>query len=154
MDPPRDQVAAAVLPLASLRGGPDEVFMVEAEGTARRVRRLRSVAEKRKIANLTLEPGVSVALVARAHGLNANQVFKWRRAFERGELMDSAAARTALLPVTVAASSEAETQWAAQQQQPAATGSMHIEFAGRATISVQSGTDVTLSRAILESLRR
>ena len=30
-----------------------------------------------------------MALVARAHGLNANQVFKWRRAFERGELVAS-----------------------------------------------------------------
>jgi transposase len=28
---------------------------------------------------LTFEPGASVALVARAHGVNANQVFKWRR---------------------------------------------------------------------------
>lgn len=52
--------------------------------TERRVRRWRSVAEKRQIVELSLEPGASVALVARAHGVNANQVFKWRRAFERG----------------------------------------------------------------------
>ena len=32
--------------------------------------------------------GASVALVARAHGVNANQVFKWRREFERGELSE------------------------------------------------------------------
>jgi len=74
--------------------------MVEAEGTVRKVRRFRSVSEKREI----------VDLVARAHGLNANQVFKWRRAFERDELVDSTAACTALLPVTLAASSEAETR--------------------------------------------
>jgi transposase len=84
--------------------------MVEAEGTVRKVRRFRSVSEKREIVDLTLEPGASVALVARAHGLNANQVFKWRRAFERDELVDSTAACTALLPVTLAASSEAETR--------------------------------------------
>jgi hypothetical protein len=35
---------------------------------------------------LILEPGASVAEVARAHGVNANQMFEWRRAFERGEL--------------------------------------------------------------------
>jgi transposase len=52
---------------------------------------------------LTMEPGASVADVARAHGLNANQVFKWRRAFERGELTESYAA---LLPVTVSSLSE------------------------------------------------
>ena len=128
--------------------------MVEAEGTVRKVRRFRSVSEKRQIVDLTLEPGASVALVARAHGLNANQVFKWRRAFERGELVDSTAACTALLPVTLAASSEAETRELAVQQQPAATGSIHIEFPGRATISVESGADPVLLRSILESLRK
>jgi transposase len=130
------------------------VFMVDAEGTGRRARRFRSVAEKRQIVNLTLEQGASVALVARAHGLNANQVFKWRRAFERGELVDPTSARTALLPVTVTASSKAETREPPGQQQPAATRSIHIEFLGRATISVESGADPVLLRSILESLRK
>ena len=128
--------------------------MEQAAGTGRRVRRFRSVAEKQQIVNLTLEPGASVALVARAHGLNANQVFKWRRAFERGELVDSTAACTALLPVTVVALSEAETQEPAGQQQPTPTGSIHIEFPGRAMISVECGADSALLRAILESLRK
>ena len=66
--------------------------MVDAAGVVseRRVRRWRSVSEKRRIVELTLEPGASVALVARANGVNANQVFKWRRALERGELVDPA----------------------------------------------------------------
>ena len=128
--------------------------MVDAEGTARRVRIFRSVAEKQQIVNLTLEPDASVALVARAHGLNANQVFKWRRAFERGELVDSTAACTALLPVTVAASSEAETREPAGQQQLPTSGSIHIEFPGRAMIRVESGADPALLRSILESLRK
>jgi transposase len=101
-----------------------------------------------------LEPGASVALVARAHGLNANQVFKWRRAFERGELADSTSACTSLLLVTVAAWSEAETREAAEQQQTAACGSIHIEFPGRAKITVESGADPALLRSILESLRK
>jgi transposase-like protein len=64
--------------------------MDQAEGLVpeRRVRRWRSVAEKRRIVELTLVPGASVALVARAHGVNANQVFKWRGEFERGELSE------------------------------------------------------------------
>ena len=128
--------------------------MEQAAGRERRVRRFRSVAEKRQIVNLTLEPGASVALVARAHGLNANQVFKWRRAFECGELVDSTAACTALLPVTVAASSEAATREPAEPQQPPSTGCIHIEFPGRATISVESGADPVLLRSILESLRK
>ena len=50
--------------------------MVQAEGTGaeRQTRRWRSVGEKRLIVELTLVAGASVALVARAHGVNANQV--------------------------------------------------------------------------------
>jgi len=128
--------------------------MEQVSGSGRRIRRFRSVAEKRQIVNLTLEPGASVALVARAHGLNANQVFKWRRAFERGELVDSTAACTALLPVTVAASSEAETVEPTIKVGSATSGSIHIEFPGRAMISVENGADAALLRSILESLRK
>jgi transposase-like protein len=47
----------------------------EEAGSQRPGRRWRTVLEKRRIAELTYEPGASVALVARAHGVNANQVF-------------------------------------------------------------------------------
>jgi hypothetical protein len=40
------------------------------------------------------------------------------------------------------------------KQLPAPGGSIHIEFPGRATISVESGADATLLRTILESLRK
>ena len=104
---------------------------------------------------LTMESGASVALVARAHGLNANQVFKWRRAFERGELEDSALPAQALLPVTLALPSAAEIQEeAVSEQQSARHGSIHIEFPGRAVISVESGADPGLLRSVLESLRK
>ena len=75
--------------------------MDQAEGlvSERRVRRWRSVAEKRRIVELTFVPGASVALVARAHGVNANQVFKWRGEFERGELSEPVLASASLLPV-------------------------------------------------------
>ena len=126
--------------------------MVQAEGSGRRVRRWRSVSEKRQIVQLTMEPGASVALVARAHGLNANQLFKWRRAFERGELADSTVSSQALLPVTIAAPRTAEMH--AYGQQSARSGSIHIEFPGRAVISVESGADPGLLRSILESLRK
>jgi transposase len=130
--------------------------MVDAEsaGAIRRVRRWRSVAEKRRIVELTLEPGASVAVVARAHGVNANQVFKWRRAFERGELAEYATGSTALLPVMVSAPSEGAMEEPAEGRQPATAGSIHIEFPGRATISVECGADPVLLRSILESLRK
>jgi len=127
--------------------------MVQSEiGVAeRRIRRWRSVAEKRRIVALTLEPGASVALVARANGVNANQVFKWRRALERGELVDPSQASTALLPVTLSASSETAID-AGGKEQPTAGGAIHIEFPGVAMISVESGADPALLRSVLESL--
>jgi hypothetical protein len=53
---------------------------MEAPGVlVRQVRKRRSAAEKRLIVEQALEPGASVARAARAHGLNANVVFNWRR---------------------------------------------------------------------------
>jgi transposase len=125
-------------------------------GRTRPGRRWRTLSEKRRIAELTLEPGASVALVARAHGVNANQVFKWRRALKRGELKEPAAASTALLPVSVSGPCEAvnATGEAGAKQQLAPSGLIHIEFPGKAMISVESGADPMLLRSILESLRK
>ena len=121
--------------------------VVEAE---RHVRRFRSVSEKRQIVELTFEPGASVALVARAHGVNANQVFKWRRAFERGELVEpGAAASTALLPVTLSAPCEP-----AVRESAVSTGAIHIELPGRALISVEGRADAIVLRTVLKSLRK
>jgi transposase len=127
--------------------------MVQAEivSTRRRVRRWRSVSEKRQIVQLTLEPGASVAEVARAHGVNANQVFKWRRAFERGELIEPC---SALLPVSVSSATERENEPAAEAPQTASSGTIHIELPGRAMISIESGADPMLVRSILESFAR
>ncbi len=122
-------------------------------GSGRRVRRWRSVAEKRQIVQLTMEPGASVAEVARAYGLNANQVFKWRRALERGELIES---YSALLPVTVSTPSEraSEVVEPLRETSGSSAGAIHIELPGRALISVESGADDCLVRAVLESLRK
>ena len=47
-----------------------------------------------------------MAKVALTDGVNANQLFAWRRAFKRGELVESAGDSTALLPVVMVASPE------------------------------------------------
>lgn len=62
-------------------------------GQVRRVRIRRSDAEKRQIVEQTLEPGTSVA---RAHGVNANVVFHWRREYRERKL-----AETGLIPVVM-----------------------------------------------------
>jgi transposase len=95
-----------------------------------------------------------VAQVAQAHGVNANQVFTWRRAFERGELAEPSSASAALIPVVMSGPCEGaeETCQPAAESKP--SGAIHIEFPGRAIISVESGADPVVLRAILESLRK
>ena len=66
------------------------MVVAEEAGTVRRTRRLRSVAEKRRIVDRTMEPGASVAQVAQAHSVNANQEFKWRREFATGDWVELA----------------------------------------------------------------
>ena len=125
-------------------------------GTKRAGRRWRTLSEKRRIAELTFDPGASVAVVARAHGVNANQVFKWRRALKRGELNEPAVASTSLLPVTVSTPRESDnaTGEVEAKQQRASGGAIYIEFPGSATIRVESGADPILLRSVLESLRK
>jgi transposase len=115
----------------------------------RRVRRWRTASEKLAIVQLTFKPGASVAGVARAQGMNANQLFKWRRAFERGELNEPCAA---LIPVAV--SNRDEESRESQAVATSAGGAIHIELPGRGLISVESGADPVLLRSILESLRQ
>jgi transposase len=137
----------------------DDGVMVDSEavGRVRRERKWRSVAEKRRIAELTLEPGASVALVARAHGVNANQVFKWRQDYRSGLLLEAGETATSLIPVVVApASSEGDVEMGLPTSPVPATpaGAIHIDLPGRASISVEHGADAALLRMILESLRR
>jgi transposase len=128
----------------------------EEAGAERPIRRWRTLSEKRRIAELTFEPGASVAVVARANGVNANQVFKWRRALKRGELNEPTTAPTSLLPVMLTASSEKSDvgDHIDLKEQPAQGGSIHIEIPGKAMISVENGADPALLRSILESLRK
>ena len=46
-------------------------------------RRRRSPQEKIAIVQETLQPGMTVSHVARLHGVNANQIFAWRRCCSR-----------------------------------------------------------------------
>src|SRR6266404_8243634 len=62
----------------------------------------RSPELKVKIVQETLVPGASVARVARAHGVNANQVFAWRRQYRQGLLEAGHRVTAGLLAVRVA----------------------------------------------------
>lgn len=65
--------------------------------------RRHSIAFKLALVEQTLQPGASVARIAREHGVNANQVFAWRKLYREGLLDSSADASAAMLPVTIMA---------------------------------------------------
>ena len=101
----------------------------------------------------TLDAGSSVARVAMKHGVNANQVFKWRRLYESGRLGPRASRDIQLLPVRVA-----EEQEASRREEPGGTPvarstSMHIELPGSARIRLEGNVDAAMVRAVLKSLR-
>ena len=54
-------------------------------GPERRCR--RSSEEKVALVRETYEPGKSVSLVARQYGINANQLFRWRKLYQEGSLI-------------------------------------------------------------------
>jgi transposase len=113
-------------------------------------RRWRTVEEKRRIVEEAMAPGASVAQVARLHGVNANQVFAWRRQYQAGELVAAGTGGPKLLPVIVADSAEQE----ANEDADVRGGSIHIEFPGRALVSIEAGVDPALAAAVIERLAR
>ena len=100
---------------------------------------------KRAIVEETLRPGTSVALVAREHGINANQVFCWRKLYREGQLGNTS---SAMLPVTI------EPEVAADQTNSAqASGSLLIE-SGRLRVRIEGRPDAETLRVVLAELRR
>jgi transposase len=108
-------------------------------------RRHRSKEERRRIVEESLEPGASVAVIARTHGVNANQVFHWRKLYREGRLD---AGPSSFLPVRV--SEVFETTPAST---PPQAGTIHIEL-GRARVHIEGAADPETVRAILEQLGR
>ena len=100
---------------------------------------------KRAVVEETLRPGASVALVARKHGINANQVFCWRKLYREGELGD---ASSAMLPVTIEPETVADRVDAAQS-----SGSLLIE-SGRLRLRIEGRPDAETLRVVLAELRR
>jgi len=115
-------------------------------------RRRRSVEERRLIVEETLEAGSSVARVAMKHGVNANQVFKWRRLYEAGRLGTRAAREVRLLPVRVAEEQEASRAEDPDTALASSAGSIHIELPGSVRISLEGNVDPAMVHAVLKSL--
>ena len=80
----------------------EEIVTTDTLGRRTGPRTRHTIEEKLRIVEEARAKGASVAMVARRHNLNANQVFAWRRQHRRGLLNPQAAKEDAkLLPVTV-----------------------------------------------------
>jgi transposase len=123
----------------------------ESLGTPERQR--RSIAEKRRIVEETLVDGASVARVARAHGINANQVFGWRRLYLAGRLGERKPAMK-LLPVRVSESlpRPLPVEGSSVDLSKAQPATIHIELR-QAQVHIEGSADPGLVRVLLECLR-
>lgn len=116
-------------------------------------RRFWTTEEKLRIVEQTLSSTKSVAMVARQHGVNANQVFYWRKLYRAGQLRNEGGEpQVRLLPVSVSDEPPAETG-PGEAVSPAPGVTLNIEFPGRTLVSVEGGVDADIIRAVIESLR-
>jgi transposase len=116
-------------------------------------RRRRSAAERRLIVEETLEAGTSVARVAQKYGVNANQVFQWRRLYRDGHLgAPPPQSGMKLLPVSVLAEAEAVRPTLAIDG-ATSSGAVHVELPGEVRIRFEGKVDPLTVRAVLEGLR-
>jgi transposase len=140
----------------SLIFGVEDEWMVEAElgvGLADVPRRRRRSAEERRlIVEETLEIGTSVARVAQKYGINANQVFQWRRLYRDGHLGAPSQAGMKLLPVSVTDEPGGLQSERTEGVAPS-SGAIHIELPGEVRISFEGSVDPATVRAVLQSLR-
>ncbi|WP_228894277.1 IS66-like element accessory protein TnpA [Pseudoduganella aquatica] len=81
----------------------DTIFQPITSKNARGHYRQHPLEFKHALVALSLEPAASAARIARNHGVNASQVFSWRRLYEQGRLGVSALMLDdGLLPVVLA----------------------------------------------------
>lgn len=111
----------------------------------RRPRTYRSAELRRQIVEETLAPGASVSLVARAHNVNANLVFTWRRRY-RQELLQNSDSST-LLPVRIVSPKPTPPV----SPIPTAAGVLHLELP-HAHLRIEGTPDPATLRTLLAHL--
>ena len=143
------------------------------DGVGKR-RRTRSLDERKRIVEEALARGVSVAAVARRHGLNANLVFKWIRRSREGWL-DRRRQLAKDKPVVVAPPekggpafvpvklieldavsalppSDVAAKPARQTRRGARRGAMEISLLNGAKVSLDADVDAEALRRVLSAL--
>jgi transposase len=121
-----------------------------------RTRKRRSIQEKLQIVRETLQSEASVAVIARRHGVNANQVFTWRRQHQRGQLKGRSGARAkeaVVLPVQLAELPRAPTSTAEADRLPLGAPRIEIELANGPRVKIWDLDTEALQALIRELVR-
>lgn len=141
-------------PMSSL---PSLTTSTETKPAVHPPRRLHSVEKKRRIVEETFRPHASVARIAQAHGVNANQVFYWRQQYQQG-LLGPAQPKVALPPLQITdlvLPEPAEKNEALISVSPRAktqpAGIIHLELA-KAKLHIEGVADPVTLRTILDCL--
>src|ERR1043165_7948494 len=112
-------------------------------------KRFRAKEERRPIGEETLKPGASGAVVARAHDVNANQVFHWRKLYRAGWFDEPGLGQTQLLPVKISNGAEklvAAHRSSKKAQRRSRIGHIEIDL-GHARIRIEGAADLDCVRA-------
>jgi transposase len=134
----------------------EQVAEAETSVTGVRTRKRRSIQEKLQIVRETLQSEASVAVIARRHGINANQVFTWRRAYQRGQLKARVGRRrktAVVLPVEVREIPRASDVDAQVAQPLHSPERIEIEFPTGARLKIWGGSAETVRAVIRELVR-
>jgi transposase len=115
-------------------------------------RQFRSKQERRRIVEETLKPGASVSQVARAHDINANQVFAWRKLYREGRL-EIPQGSSALVPIKITEAVEKLRVRSHHVRKPIRAGVIDIDL-GHARIRIEGAADPDCVRAAVEGLIR
>ena len=127
----------------------DTVTEFQGDDQSTRRYRRRTVEEKCQIVRETLLPGRSVAEVARAHEVNANQVFDWRKQYLEGRL-DPKREDGLMLPVVLSEPEEKEKA-SAQSQTHTSAGVLRVLFA-RSEVRIEGQVDLDALRLVMQCL--
>lgn len=115
--------------------------------------RHHSIEFKRRVVEQSYAAGTSVSRVARAHDVNANQVFAWRKLFQQDRLGSAVDGDVKLLPVVLAEVPQSSRPISTQGAAPPCTGSIALDV-GRAQLRIEGNIDVQALTLIMEHLLR
>jgi transposase len=114
-------------------------------------RRVWTRQEKRQIVEATLKPDASVSVIARAHDVNANQVFRWRKLYREGHLEAEVTANK-LLPVKITDVGIQKIRAVPRDKSKAnKSGVIDIDL-GHARVRIEGAADPDCVRAVLSGL--